>query len=100
MRKPPQSIKNILSRRPDKSPLMRQVRAAMVLEMVKEFLIKEFGDKVLDKARPMYVKDKILNIACLSSVLSQEIRYKEQDILKLVNEEFGKNTVERVRYIQ
>lgn len=79
---------------------MRQVKAAMVLERVKAFFIKEFGDYILNKARPMYVKDRILNIACISSVLSQEIKYREKKIIKLINEEFGNRTIEKIRFIQ
>jgi len=82
------------------SPFMQQVRAAMVLERVKEFLAKEFGESALGRVRPMYVRDKTINIASLSSVLAQEIRYREQKLIESINKEFGRGTVERIRFIQ
>lgn len=98
MRKKPQSIGQILNSRPEKSPLMQQVKAAMVLERVKEFLIQEFGNGILSKVKPVYVRDRVLTISCLSSVISQEIKYREKRILSLVNKEFGNRTIERIRF--
>lgn len=82
------------------SPFMQQVRAAMIVERVGQFLVNEFGQTVLERARPMYVRDKIINIASLSSVLAQEIRYREQKLIESINKEFGRGTVEKIRFIQ
>ena len=81
------------------SPLVKGVQSALVLETVNDFIIKEWGEAGTKYARAMYIKNQILNIACLSSVMAQELKIKEKKLLQKIADTFGTEAVKKVRYL-
>lgn len=93
------SLGDLLKKNAGTSPVWRKVQAAMVVEEANDVLSKLFGEESKKYARAMYVKEKNLAIACLSSVIAQEIRLNQVKIISLINTKFGKNTVEKIKYL-
>lgn len=82
-----------------KSGLAVQITAALVCEEFEKIVLEKWREQVRNKAKALYLKDRVLAVACLSSVLAQEIKLQEREITRTLNEKFGKDTVERIRYV-
>lgn len=92
-----QSLSNILQNHQTKSPLVRGVQAAMAVEKANQIIRDFWGEAGERYARALYVKNRILTIACLSSSMAQEIKLREKEIINKLNEFQGTKTVEKVR---
>ena len=93
------SITNILSKNINqKSGLKKQIIAALVCDEFDKIIIEIWGEKIRDQVRAIYYKNNILTIASLSSVVAQEIKLNEQNILEKLNKKFDK-IVEQIRYL-
>ena len=94
-----EGIKNILSKTVKKSGISRQVQASMVVEAFSEVVAEILGKQVSKKVKAMYLKDNILTIACLSSVLAQEVQLNQRKIINKINKKFDKTVVEKLRFL-
>lgn len=94
-----QTIASLLNRPDQNRPLLKQVRAAMLVEATNEFIAKNYGAGANNQARALYLKNGILTIACLSSVLAQEMRLRENNLLQAITAKFGPNAIKKVRYL-
>lgn len=93
------SIGKILDKRMKTTGLKPRVEAAMVCEKFNELAMGIWGQKVENKIRAMYIKNKLLTVACLSSVLAQEVRLKEARLVRGLNEYFDNEVVQRIRIL-
>lgn len=93
------SLANIFKCAPTQSPVIKGVRSAMLIEDVNTFLRDTWGAEAEKYAKAMYVKNKVLTIACLSSVMAQEIRMKEKSLLEKINGENGEKVVTKIQYL-
>lgn len=92
-----QSLGNILQNSPSRSPLVKGVQAAMAIEAANNLITEFWGSAGTRYARALYVKNRILTIACLSSSMSQEIKLREAELIKRLNQSQGIKTIEKVR---
>jgi predicted nucleic acid-binding Zn ribbon protein len=92
------SLGEIFKQKNKKTPLMRGVLAAGAVELVNIFIQQNIaeGSKL---ARAIYLKNSTLVIACLSSLMAQEIKLREKEIIKQINEKCGQGTVLKIRYV-
>ncbi len=91
------SLGNILQSSPSRSPLVKGVQAAMAVEAANGLLSELWGEAGARYARALYVKNGILTIACLSSSMAQEIKLREAELIKRMNQSQGVKTIEKVR---
>lgn len=91
------NFKKLLQKSLQKAGITKQVQASLVLEDYTHAISEIFGKAIEDKARPIHLKEGVLSVACISSVVAQELKFKEQEILEKINSE-GK-IVDRVRYV-
>ncbi len=92
-------IGSILERHANAGGMFQGVSAAMALEIAEQVLLKAWGEKIKEYAKPLYVKHRIMAIACISSVIAQEIRFREAEIIKEINEKLGQEAVVKLRYL-
>lgn len=92
-------IKKLLNTSIKKSGLEDKVQAALVLEVCEKVLSDMFGQKIENKAKPIYLKNNELVIAVLSSVISQELKLRENEIIKIINQELKKEIVKRLKFL-
>jgi hypothetical protein len=93
------TIKNLLAKRMKQSGLSRQVGTALLVEYAEQIIKDTFGEVVARKMKPLYFKNSILNIACLSSAASQEFNFKKPEIIKELNQKWGSDIVKDIRLI-
>ena len=93
------TINNILNKNfKNQSGLAKSIQASLVCEEFDKILQNKWGSVVIGKAKAMCYKDKILTVASLSSVMAQEIKLHEREILEELNSKFY-GVVERFRYL-
>lgn len=88
----------LIDRALDRTGVRRQVETTVVLDKFNELCYKKIGDNAKTKIKAIYIKNKILTVACLNSVLAQEVQFNVHVFIKEINEEFG-DVVERVRFL-
>lgn len=93
------SIDKIIHKKFGGSPLKKQVTAALVCEEFDKLMIRVIGKKMENMARTIYLKDKILSVACLSPVVAQELKMREGELLERINQKMGGEIVERLRLL-
>ncbi|MFH1610600.1 MAG: DciA family protein [Patescibacteria group bacterium] len=82
----------------NQSGLAKSIQASLVCDEFDKILENKWGSVGSSKAKAMYYKDKILTIASLSSVMAQEIKLHERDILEELNSKFS-GMVDSFRYL-
>lgn len=83
----------------DNSPLKNQLDSIEIIDLVKAVLVELFGAEIAKDANPLFLKNRTITISCASSVIAQEIRLNQADIVQKINEKLGKNEVDRIRYL-
>lgn len=71
----------------------------MILEEFNKIVNNLLGKPASKKVKPLYLKNKTLTVAALSSVLAQELRLNEGQIIRRLNEKFGKELIIKLRYL-
>ena len=60
---------------------------------------KFFGEEIVDQARAVYLKGRVLTITCLSLTAARDIRISEGRIINEINKRFDNLQVEKIRYL-
>ncbi len=80
------SIGGDLQRSLNKAGIARQIEAVQVCDKWEEIISGIFGKQVAGKSQALHFKNGTLTVAVLSPVLSQEFKFKEEEILEKINE--------------
>jgi len=94
-----QKLENLLPKSIKKAGVDSQVSAAVICDDFIKVLSEVFDERVTKKVKPMYIKNKTLTIAVMNSVLAQEIKLHEPEILKKMNVPGKEKIVERLRFL-
>ena len=93
------SLGSIFGNKDRRSALMRGVANSMAVEEANKLLISIFGEPAKNTCQVMSVKNKILTVACLSSVLEEKIQLREKEIINSLNKKLGEIVVEKIRFL-
>jgi predicted nucleic acid-binding Zn ribbon protein len=92
-------LKSLLPKSIQRSGIYKRVEASQIIDQFNKFKDEILPGHISSKAQAMYVKNKVLYIASLSSLVTQELKFKESDIIKLLNEYFGREVINKLRFI-
>lgn len=76
-----------------------QVQGARIVGAFSEIAKDILGEHVAKKVQALYVKNATLTVAVLSSVVGQEIKLREREILDRLNAGSARPAVERIRFL-
>ena len=93
------SIKDILQSSLQKAGIADQVNAAMVCNEFNRIMEEVFGKQISEKVKALYVKNRTLTLAVMSSAVGQELKLREQELIQKLEKKVGKNRVERLRFL-
>lgn len=79
-----------------KDDLARQLLIVKVFDIYKQETKKQFPQEAA--IIPIQLKNKILTIRVLNSVLASELRFGEREIISRINRTLGKEVVKRILY--
>jgi hypothetical protein len=93
------NLGDILKKRTSQSPIWRGVTAALAVEEANKIIKELFGDEIQKYAQAVYLKNEVLSIACLSSVVAQEVKINEKKIIEKIAKKFSQNIVKKINYL-
>ena len=76
-----------------------QIRGARVIEQFHEIVLEIMGEAIAKKVNAQYIKNGTLTVAVLSSVVGQELKLREREILQRINGSSKNPTIERLRFL-
>ena len=74
-----------------------QVEASQVVDAFHDYLKKIFGAQILKSVQAKNLKNRVLAVYVLNSVLKSELRLREPEILDHINTKYKKTIVLRLR---
>jgi hypothetical protein len=80
-------------------PLQAQAEAGLLISLAGSILNDFVGPDNSKYIKPLFIKNRTLTITCASSALSQEIHLNQAKIINQINEKFGQNALDRIRYL-
>jgi len=57
------------------------------------------GEKVSQNTKPISVEHGVITVSVSNPTWRQELLFKQQDIIKQLNNKLGKNTIKEIRFI-
>jgi len=94
-----ESIAGIFKNKKQNTVLGMQVEASRVVDLANELFAQFFGKENAEHVRPLFLKNKTLTVSCTSSVIAQEIRLNQANIVEAINKKIGEEVVDRIRYL-
>ncbi len=76
-----------------------QVIGAQTIEQFQHAAQEIFGMHIAGRMNALYLKNKTLTVAVGSSVVGQELKLREKEIIQKLNASAGQNLVERIRFL-
>ena len=90
-------LSDLLPQAINRAGISREVQASQVCTSFSKALAK-MNPACSAKAKPLHLKNKTLTIEVAGSPYASEIQMMQQQIVKQINDEFGKELVERISY--
>ncbi len=81
------------------STLKKQLESTQIVEIAIKVLGEVLSKDLSASAKPLFLKNRTLTISCGNSAVAQEIRLYQVQIVEKINQELGKNEVDRIRYL-
>jgi len=91
-------LKNLLPQSIQRAGVTKQIDANLVLHVYEKVVKELLGEEISQQTKPMYVKNSILTIACLSSLIMQELQYREDEIINKINSNGGGERIRKLNY--
>ncbi|MDD5032325.1 MAG: DciA family protein [Patescibacteria group bacterium] len=91
-----------------KSLLPKSIKRAGIASRLKDKQVTDFFNKakfgflnaeLANGVRPMYLRNKILYVASLSSVAAERLEPRQAEIAEGINKKFGPGTVKKIKLI-
>lgn len=82
----------VLQSRFKKSAMAKSIQAALVVEFFQKVVKELWGKQVEEQVQALHLKRQVLTIACINSIVAQEVKFKQAEIISKINQEFGKDT--------
>ncbi|PIT93771.1 hypothetical protein COU00_02560 [Candidatus Falkowbacteria bacterium CG10_big_fil_rev_8_21_14_0_10_43_11] len=92
-------LKNLIFNAIQRAGVSRQVEAATVVELFNKLAPEILGEAISRSAKAIYIRNNILTVECASSLIMQELRYREPEIIQAINKQAGGQAVEKIRYL-
>lgn len=92
-------LENLLDRSVKKAGLSHRLEYSKIFEAFVGTVQNQFGLAAASKVRPLYIKDRVLTVACLSAPLVEAIQAGERQLLEALNQPYQQKIVETLRFI-
>lgn len=96
---PIQKIGDLVAGSVQRAGIQKEVAAAQVIERFKVLIQERWGNQILKRVSPKYLKRGTLIIKVKDSVFAAEMRLKEKELVGEVNKEYKKTVVGKLRFL-
>ena len=95
------ALKGLISNKfNSKSTLARQVRSSLVVEKASEIIKQTWGKKMQDMVMVVSLVRGTLKVHCADAITAQELKFKQNMIVKEINKQFEDELVKKLRIVQ
>lgn len=94
-----QHIKVLLNKRLRQTGLSKNINTSLVIKEFEVLTERALGEKIYAKIKPLYIKNKILTVACLSSVMASELNIRKKQLIAQINKKLGSLALRDIRFI-
>ena len=92
-----ESLKSLIPQRLNLYGIKETVNSSMIVEKFNELMLGEFGEELIkNKANAIYVKQKAVYVVVLSSVLAQELKFKEKQLIEILNDYYNQEVIQKI----
>jgi len=91
-------LKKLLPKSIRRAGVGRQVEAVSALEIFSAAAREILGEEIAGQTKPLYFKNGIITVACLSSLIMQELQYREREIVEKINKQIGEDIIKKLNY--
>ena len=91
-------LNKLLKRTVKKTNLENKVEAVWIMDEFEKQVKKLFKGRFDNKIKPLYFKNGTLKVSVISSILSHQLKLKEDLIIKSVNKRFKKNIIKKISF--
>ena len=91
-------LKSLLNRSIAHSGIKKQVDAVNVVELFNALAPRLLGVRLGKEVQALFIREGALTLQCTSSVVMQEVRYRERVVVNALNARLGREMVRQVRY--
>lgn len=92
-------LEQLLNRSVKQAGLAPKLAHSKVLEEFTAVIKERFGAPAASKVKPLYLKDGVLTVACLSSALVAAVTEQQRLILEELNRPYRRPIVEQIRFL-
>jgi len=92
-----ESLEKLLIKK-QKSKLAKPIFASVVLDKFDKICEQNLSSEIYSGIKLVSFKNKTIKIKCQNSSLAQEIKLKEQYLIKNLNAQFDKQVIEKLLY--
>jgi len=92
-------IKKILPKSVKTAGIGGKLDEDKILAHFEEVAVKIFGESVLKKMKALHIKEGTLYLACLSELLSEQIKNQERRFLFELNRPLGRSVIEKIKFL-
>ncbi len=89
-------LKNLLNDSIRRAKIAPEVEATLAMEQFTRLADRIWGSAADGNMRAVYIKNQCMTVAVLSNIYAQEIKLRERDIVREINEKMGKTIVSRI----
>lgn len=93
------SLFKILDNKAFKSELLKGALKALTVEEADAVLQTIFGPEIKNFAKAAFIKNGVLKISCRGSATAQEIRMRQDEILRELNRRTGDESIKEIKII-
>lgn len=91
-------IGDLLEKSVKRQGIEKQIEASQVISEFHGVIVDLFGKRILNQVQAKSLKNQVLSVASLSSVIVNELRIHEEGILKKINDKYKKTLVRKLRF--
>ncbi|MDP3900008.1 MAG: DciA family protein [bacterium] len=93
------TIKSLLNKSVQRAGIGRQIDATHLVEFFNEKAPALIGAELAQDVEAKYVSNNILAIECKSSLVMQELKYRENDIIAELNKYVSGQKISKLKYL-
>jgi hypothetical protein len=91
-------VEKLLKKSVKAAGLTDQLAGSTILAAFDQVMSDFFGRGILNKIKPLSIQKGVLTIACLSSILAENLKVKEKLIIFRLNQVVGKKVIIKIKY--
>lgn len=90
-------LNDIFKRFNQRNYIAKKAVDSLVVEFVKEYLKVKFSDKVYSMIKAVTYKDGVITIRSDSSLIRNEVKFFQNELLSEIVAKFGQNVVKQIK---